>query len=647
MSTHEILHSEAAFSWGTADAPMHGAACFHELFARWAHQSPDMCAVVCEDQHVTYAELRWRVSRLARHLHKLGVGPDVPVGMYLERSIAVVIGLLAVARAGGAYVPLDPRAPMTRLRSIIEDAGIPVLLTEQALVDTLAVSDRQVICLDACWDWLADEAVDDASSRVSEENLAYIIYTSGSTGRPKGVGVEHRQLWRYLVAIGQRFDLQPGRHYALVSTFAADLGHTVLFPALCGGGCLHIITQERLGDPHALAEYFQRQRIDYLKIVPSHLSALLMAKDTAHLLPKQMLILGGEAASWKLIEQIRQLAPDCRITNHYGPTETTVGVLTYPVDRSAGAVTATTVPLGRALAHAQVYVLDQQLVPTAIGEVGEIYIGGDCVSRGYLHKPDLTAERFLPNPFGEVMRATRLYKTGDVARYLDDGTIVFLGRADDQVKIRGFRIELAEIDVVIREHPAVGEVIVLTYDDGVGVKRLCAYVVARADATLRPETLRHFLHERLPDYMQPTVVVLERLPLMPNGKVDRHALPIPAPGGLERDGVFVPPQTPFEKEIAAIWAGLFGFDQIGRYDNFLELGGHSLLITQLIALVRETFQIDISLREVLVHGLTVVGLASMVENALFEQAQAEGLEELLGNLDALSDEEIKALLGST
>ncbi len=491
----------------------------HELFEEQAAQRPDDVALICETQQLTFTELNARANQLAHHLVKLGVGPDVTMGLCLERSVELIVGLLGILKAGGAYVPLDPAVPAARRRLMLEEAGARVLVSTTALAEDLCAP--EVVCLDA--QIIAGESTANVKSAVTAENLVYLIFTSGSTGRPKGVAVEHRQLVNYVNAIWETLALPAGSSFASVSTIAADLGNTAVFPALCKGGTLHLLAEQRTTDPGGLAEYFQRHPIDCLKIVPTHLSALLSASQAAALLPRRRLVLGGEACSWSLVEKIASLAPDCVIFNHYGPTEATVGAITNRLDAADSERLADTVPLGRPLANMQAFILDQQLRPAPIGVAGELHLGGAGVARGYINRADATAAKFIPNPFNS---GERLYQTGDRARYLADGRIEFLGRVDQQVKIHGYRIEPGEIETALLEHDEIAQCVVVAREDHPGDKRLAAYVVTRNQ--ISAGELRAFLNGRLPEYMIPSAFVfLDRLPLTANGKLDRRALPAP------------------------------------------------------------------------------------------------------------------------
>jgi surfactin family lipopeptide synthetase A len=462
-------------------------------------------------------------------LQARGVGPETRVAICVERSVEMVVGLLGILKAGGAYVPLDPCYPRERLALMLADAQTPVLLTQARLLEGLPEHAAEVVCLDRDWEQISQAVVANPRSTVTLENLAYVIYTSGSTGTPKGVAVQHNSLVNYIYAINHRLQLDAGASFALVSTVAADLGHTVLFPSLCFGGTLHVISADRAVDADGLADYFSEHRIDCLKIVPSHLSALLRAPKADRLIPHQCLVLGGEVSSSVLIDRVLNLSTRCRIINHYGPTETTVGAACYELDSHTAPNARTVLPLGGPLANVQLYVLNNQMQVVPIGVVGELYIGGVGLARGYVERPELTAERFAPNPFSATS-GTRLYRTGDLVRWLQDGLLEYLGRVDEQVKVRGYRIELGEIEAVLGQHPAVRESVVVAREERPGDKRLVAYVVGQPEATASISELRQFLAAKLPDYMVPAhFLFLEALPLTSNGKVDRRALPAPEP----------------------------------------------------------------------------------------------------------------------
>ena len=469
---------------GVCDLP---GSCFHELFAAQVARTPKAMAVVSGAEHLTYWELDERSDRLGHHLRRLGVGPEVRVGLLLERSAAAVVAMMAVWKAGGAYVPLSSGLPAERLAFLLADAGLAVLLTDQRLAATVPETAARVVLLDADRERIAAAVPIGQWPVASPENLAYVIYTSGSTGRPKGVAVEHRQLTHYVAAIHERLGLPAGATFASVSTLAADLGHTTLFTPLWTGGCLHLLSAEDASDGEAMGDYFARHPISCLKIVPTHLAALMECRHPESLLPRCRLVLGGEAADARLVRRLRELAPECALFNHYGPTESTVGILTHrarPAESEAGGA----LPLGQPLGESRVYLVDTQGQLAPVGVPAELCVAGPSLARGYLGRPDLTAGRFLPDPFG-AEAGGRLYRTGDLARYLPDGVIEFLGRIDHQVKIRGFRVEPQEVEAVLASHPGIAGAVVTPRQDPSGACQLVAYAAPRrriAPAAGRP-----------------------------------------------------------------------------------------------------------------------------------------------------------------
>ncbi|MFP2908689.1 non-ribosomal peptide synthetase [Pyxidicoccus sp. 3LFB2] len=568
-------HQQVLFDWSGPAAGFPRDVSLHRLIEQQAARTPGAPAVRCEDAELSYRQLDARANQLAHHLRALGVGPDVPVALCLERGVDLVVALLGVLKAGGAYVPLEPSQPPARLRTLVAEVAAPVVVTESRHGASFEASSVRRVLLDVDAEQLARHRTEAPECAVLPENLAYVLFTSGSTGRPKGVAVSHGQLVNYVHAATERLRLTECASFALVSTFGADLGNTVLFPALCTGALLHVLTQERAGSPEGVAEYFQRHAVDCVKIVPSHLAALLTAARPRHVLPRKRLVLGGESSTWALLEQVRALAPECEVFNHYGPTETTVGVLAGRMESPPAALAS--VPLGWALANTRPYVLDGGLRPLPPGVPGELYIGGTQVTRGYLGRPELTAERYVPDPYSPSPGA-RMYRTGDRVRWLADGRVEFLGRADFQVKVRGFRVEPGEIAAVLREHPSVREAVVVALEVA-GDTRLVAYVTASPGQTPDTGVLRAFIQERLPAHMVPTAFgVLDALPLTPNGKVDRKALPPPDGTPSHADAqAFVPPRDALELEVAHAFEAVLDVRPIGARGHFFELGGHSLL----------------------------------------------------------------------
>jgi amino acid adenylation domain-containing protein len=567
--------------WNATDVARPPAVTVHALFEEQARQRPDALAVACEGESLTYRELDRRANQIARRLRALGVEREDRVGLCVERSVGLVAGLLGALKAGAAYVPVDPKFPRERLRAVIEDSSAKAVVTEGRWGAAFEGQGAALLCLDRDLASIAAEDDGQIAEATTPAGLAYIIYTSGSTGRPKGVAVEHRQLVHYVRGVLERLPLGEGASFALASTVAADLGHTSLFGALCSGGALHILSNERTFDPDATAEYMGLHAVDALKIVPSHLKALLEAARPERVLPRRCLVLGGEASSREFVAKVRSLAPDCRVINHYGPTETTVGALTFDLTNVAD-LPAGVLPIGRPLANMRAYVLDHNFEPVPVGVVGELYLGGEGVARGYHGRPGQTAERFLPDPFSP-RPGGRLYRTGDRARQQADGAIVFLGRSDHQIKLRGYRIELGEIEARLREQPGVREAVVAVRASG-GADRLVAYVVADEGAGTSPAALLEALAQRLPDYMVPAAAVpLAALPLTANGKIDRAALPEPGQAGAPQGGNYEAPRNEVEATLAQLWAELLGRERVGIHDNFFTLGGDSIQSLQVIA----------------------------------------------------------------
>lgn len=604
--------NQLLYEWNDAPSESRDDLCIHHLFEAQVERTPDSIAAVFENESLTYRELDRRANQLAGYLRQLGVVEEARVGICLERSLEMLVAMLGTLKAGGAYVPLDPSYPADRLEFMLEDSKASVLLTQQRLIQILPERRPETVCLDTDWRLVAQFADDRFRAATTSENLVYVLYTSGSTGRPKGVAVEHRQLLNYVEAVKERLGLEAVRSFALVSTFAADLGNTVIFPSLVTGGCLHVISEEIVSDADEMYEYFHRHSIDCLKIVPSHLASLRsFSNSQEQVLPRKLLVLGGEASQSRWVEQLQTYNQDCTVFNHYGPTEATVGALTYRLERALPDHILT-LPLGRPLANMQVYILDDSLQPVPIGVPGEILIGGAGVARGYFNSPDLTAERFIPHPFGSNLGA-RLYKTGDLARYLPDGNIEFLGRKDEQVKIRGFRIEPGEIEKALRQHTAVREAVVLAIGEPNYDKRIVSYVVVDREAEVGATELRSFLNGKLPDYMLPSgFVFLDSIPLTSNGKVDRRSLPAPDFGSMASDQGAQAPRNPVEEVIANVWAQVLGLERVGIRDDFFELGGNSLLATQVVSRLRAALQVGLPLRR-LFESPTIAELADFIK----------------------------------
>ncbi|NJN66375.1 MAG: amino acid adenylation domain-containing protein, partial [Chloroflexaceae bacterium] len=559
----------------------------HHLVEAQAESHPDEVAVVFGEQYLTYRELNTRANQLAHALQQMGVGPETLVGICVERSLEMVVGLLGILKAGGAYVPLDPDYPTERLAFMLTDTQVPLVLTQQHLRNRLPGFSAQVVCLDTEWEQIARQPAENPSSAVQATSLAYVVYTSGSTGRPKGVMVEHRSIVR-LISHTNYITLTPDDVVAQMSNASFDALTFEVWGALCHGARLVIIPYHQVVAIRELARQLRQHAVTVAFITTALFNQVVREVPEAWAGLKTVLF-GGEAVDPSAVATLLATHPPERLLHVYGPTENTTFSTWYEVREVAP--DALTVPIGRPLANDCRYVLDAHLQPVPIGVPGELYVGGAGLSRGYLNRPDLTSERFIPNPFGDG----RLYKTGDLVRLLPDGNVVFLGRVDHQVKIRGFRIEPGEIDAVLKQHPGVRESIVVARKEASGQYRLLAYVVPqRSDepgtepgtepAWVSVRALRAYLQQRLPDYMIPSsLVMLESLPLTPNGKVDRNALPVPEGSRPDLDVAFAPPRTPLEHQLAAIWAKLLRLEPVGIHDNFFELGGDSILGIQMVA----------------------------------------------------------------
>ena len=615
---HQLL-----FEWNNTFAKYPQDKCIHQLFEEQVELTPDAVALVFEGTQLTYRELNARANQLAHYLLSLGVEPEVLVGICVERSLEMVVGLLGILKAGGAYVPLDPAYPSERLAFMLEDSAVPVLLTQQRLVDGLPQHEAQVVCLDTQWEIIAQYSSENTACGVNASNLAYVVYTSGSTGKPKGVTIQHRSLVNYTTAVSIEYEIEKCDSEALLrsadrilqfSSISFDASAEEIYTCLIEGATLVLRTDSMLDSIGIFLQKCRDWEITVLALPTAYWHELtaILSKENFALPPSLRLVsIGGEKAlpeRWKTwIERVGQ---QVRLVNIYGPTEATVG--TTICELSAANPALTEVPIGRPIRNVQTYILDQNQQSVPIGVPGELHIGGDGLARGYLNRPDLTQEKFISNPFSNEP-GERLYKTGDKARYLPDGNIEYLGRIDNQVKIRGFRIELGEIEAMLAQHPDVREAVVVVREDIPGHKSLVSYLVPHQNPAPTVNQLRDFLKQKLPNYMVPsTFVMLEALPLTPNGKVDHKSLPAPDLNSLLQKSDFVAPGTPTEELVASIWAKVLGVEQVGINDNFFELGGHSLLATQLLSQVSDTCGVELPLSK-LFEAPTVASISNYIE----------------------------------
>ena len=617
--------------FNATEAPYPHGKLVHQLFEEQVARSPTAVAVVFEEQHLTYAELNARANQLARYLIRQGVGPDQRVALYVERSLEMVVGLLGILKAGGAYVPLDPGYPAERLQYVLEDAAPKVLLTQQALLHNLPRSDAALAVLDEDWGVIASNGVTNLDTReldLASGHLAYVIYTSGSTGRPKGVMISHSNIVAFCQGLEHTYERADCRRVALNASFTFDASVQQIMQLL-RGRTLSLIPEACRRDPTRLLSYLEVNRIDGLDCTPSQLKSWVAAGLLERQpFPLRMVLVGGEVIETALWNRLRQCG--CMdFYNVYGPTECTVEATLARIENDG-----TPPHIGRPMQNRRVYILGSHHQPVPLGVVGEIYIAGVGVGRGYLNRPELTAERFVRDPFSADPEA-RMYRTGDLGRWREDGAIEYLGRNDHQVKIRGFRIELGEIEAQLSQHDQVKEAVVVVREDVAGEKRLVAYVTPRQMASqertsheagggpaLSAEVLRSHLKGVLPDYMVPSAfVVLQSLPLTPNGKLDRRALPAPELGAYA-SRQYEAPQGEIEEILAGIWQSLLQLERVGRHDNFFELGGHSLTGVKLIERVAATLNIQPSVATVF-RFPTISQMASFVAPLCSESRRSD------------------------
>ena len=601
--------------WNRTKADYPNDKCLHDLFEMQTELTPDNVAVVFDEQQLTYRELNARANRLSHYLTKLGVGPNKLVGVFLERSPNMLVALLGISKSGAGYVPLDPTYPEERLGFMLQDSRIKVLVTESALTHKFSNYDAQLVCLDTQGTKPPDERDDNPPRRATSADLAYVIYTSGSTGKPKGVQIEHRALVNFLDSMRRCPGITGHDILLALTTLSFDIAGLELYLPLTVGARVVLTRRDSAVDAQQLSAKIAGSGATIMQATPATWRMLVESgwQGNNHL----KILCGGEALPRELANQLIERSGS--LWNMYGPTETTIWSTVHQVNSTEGPVL-----IGRPIANTRIYILDRYMQPTPTGVPGELYIGGAGVARGYLNRPELTEEKFINDPFSQEPGA-RIYRTGDIARYLADGNIELLGRIDYQVKVRGFRIELGEIEALLREYPGVRDAVVVMCEDAPGDKRLVGYL----SLALPPPTigeLRSFLQQKLPDYMIPGVFVfLATLPLTPNGKFDRRALPAPDMTRPELESVFVAPKSALESTLAEIWRSILGIEQVGIHDNFFDLGGHSLLLAKVHGKLQAELGRDVAMIELFRHT-TISALAKYLSNGLGENTLKESAD---------------------
>jgi amino acid adenylation domain-containing protein len=596
----------------------------HQLFEEQVERTPDNVALVFENEKLTYRELNQRANQLAHHLQALGVGPEAFVGVFMERSLEMVISLYGILKAGGAYVPLDPEYPADRIAFMIEDTRVPVVLTQKHLAHKLPAHSARVICLDSGWSTIAKESVENPLSGATPNNPAYVIYTSGSTGKPKGVINEHRGICNQLLWMQEAYQLTGADRVLQKTPFSFDVSVWEFFCPLQVGARLVVAQPGGHKDGAYLIKVIVEQEITMIHFVPSMLPAFLQNKSVEECHSLKRVICSGEALPVDLQQRFFDRL-DAELHNLYGPTETAVHVTYWACQKESD---LNVVPIGRPVANTQMYILDSRLQPVPIGVPGVLYIGGVQVARGYLNRPDLTEEKFIHDPFRQEPGA-RIYNTGDLTRFLPDGNIEYLGRIDHQVKLRGFRIELGEIEATLDRHDAIRASVVIAREDKPGDKRLAAYFLADSAEVPTSSELRKYMQERLPEYMVPSFFIkLDEFPLTASGKIDRKRLP--EPDGLRTlSEDFVAPATPMERMVATIWQQVLGVDHISAFDNFFDLGGHSLLSMRVINEIENRTGKRLSPREMVFQTLTEIAASCEAGIDIKDKAQSRGFTKKL------------------
>jgi len=678
----ETERTQQLLTWNPVAAAVPESGSLHALFEAQVIRTPMQMAIACDGVQLTYAQLNKKANQFAHYLREQGVGPEVVVGLCVKRSVDMVIGIFGILKAGGAYVPIDPNFPATRIESLLKDSRAMCLITQQALVNQMHVYELPIFCLDSDSGVLAKKSIDNPRNLSHPDHLAYLIYTSGSAGKPKGVAITHGNAVHSTAARLHSYQ-NPVEGFLLLSSYTFDSSVAGIFWTLCQGGCIHMPVEGEEKDPRLLSKILSRGGVTHLLSLPS-LYGLLLDNISQTVLEKlKVIIVAGEACSTDLVIRHHQKLPHVSFFNEYGPTEGTVWSSVHQIQAEDA---QHTVPIGKPIRNIQLYLLDHHLNPLPIGVSGELYIGGSGLARGYQHSPDLTAERFIPNPFAvsdgnigndnSLQTGGRLYRTGDLARYRADGNIEFLGRIDHQVKIRGFRIELAEIEAKLRQHPGVKEAVVLAREDHPGEKQLVAYLQVSAaqfltysqsnsegidpdlltgdllaflppsetsstvtGKSLSNQYLQKFLKNSLPDFMVPPVFVfMTTFPLLPNGKLNRNALPEPESASLLPVHEWIEPCNSIERSLLTIWQEVLDINRpFGIHDNFFDLGGHSLLAIQVMGRIQDDFNIELPVASIF-EASTVAQLAILIAHQQFDGQDRDVLESLLDEFEQLPDE---------
>ncbi|NJM72004.1 MAG: amino acid adenylation domain-containing protein, partial [Scytonema sp. RU_4_4] len=599
--------------------------CIHSLFEEQVAQTPDAVAVVFEQQQLTYQQLNHKANQLANYLQTLGVRPEVLVGICVERSLEMLVGLLGILKAGGAYVPLDPTYPQERLSYMLSDAAIEVLLTQDNLLSSVPSHAAQVVCLDTDWQVIEQHSQENLVTGVKPDNLAYVIYTSGSTGQPKGVLVAYRNLVERVITIASEYCLTSSDKILQFAALSFDVAIEEIFPSWLSGATVVLLQREMFTSVVDWVEFIDTQSLTVLNLPAAFWHEWILDLSASQIdLPSclRLVIVGSEQVQWSRVALWQKHVPShIELYNAYGVTEAIITATIYKSDLRNSEDQTGSVPIGRPISNTQIYILDQQMQPVPVGVPGELYIGGDGLARGYLNRPELTCEKFIPNLFSPD-KSTRLYKTGDIVRYLSDGNIEFLGRVDHQVKIRGFRIELGEIEAVLSSHPHIQQAVAIAIEDVYSQKRLVAYVVSQEE-TLTTNQIREFLKQQLPEYMVPSVfVTLDTIPLTPNGKIDRKALPT-LNKGIIQEHEYVAPRTVIEQILTTIWQELLLFEQVSIHDNFFEIGGDSILSIQVVSRAK-TRGVQITPKQIFQHQ-TIAELARVANTTTVLVNARQGL----------------------